>query len=310
MCYAKSYSRGFTLVELLVVIAIIGILIALLLPAVQAAREAARRMKCANNLRQIGLALSSHESALGSYPPAVFYNRAAGGNNYSDPRVSYLVHLLPYLEQQPLYDQIDKTVSYERPQFDPIRKTKLNVLYCVSSSIQVANVSISGDPEHTSHYLGVMGPKGIIPATGVAYPEEGIDAHHGGYATGGMFLRNESVRIASVLDGTSHTLVVGELSWEAGENGIYHTWPAGLSDGWSHSQMTKNIAFPLNSYSFSWNAGATLANDISFGSMHPGGTHFALADGSVQFTSENIRLEILKSLASRKGGDVIAFDHN
>ena len=292
--------------ELLVVIAIIGILVALLLPAVQAAREAARRMACANNLRQISLALNNYESALGSYPSAVFYSTAGFGYT-TDPRLSYLVHLLPYLEQQPLYDQIDAigSVNFELPHYHPIRQTKLNVLYCASSLIQVANASHSGAPEHTSHYLGVMGPKGINPATGAAYPHEGIDAGHGGYATGGMFLRNEPVRIRSVLDGTSNTLIVGELSWEAGEHGIYHTWPAGLSGGLIHIQMCKNINFPINSYFFSWTAGAILANDVSFGSMHPGGTHFARADGSVHFTSENIRLEILKSLASRSGGETI-----
>jgi len=312
--HKASYSRGFTLVELLVVIAIIGILVAMLLPAVQAAREAARRISCANNLRQIGLALSNYESALGSYPPAVLYSTAGFGWS-TDPRYSYLVHLLPYLEEQALYDQIDAvggstTINYELAIFDPIRKTKLSVLYCASSPIQVANASHSGDPEHTSHYLGVMGPKGINPATGVAYPNEGFNSHHGGFATGGMFLRNDAVRLKKVKDGTSHTLIVGELSWEAGEHGIYHTWPAGISDGLIHIQMVKNISFPINSYSFSWDAGALLANDVSFGSVHPGGTHFARADGSVHFTSENIPLEILKSLASRNGGDVIEYDHN
>src|SRR6188768_3901810 len=96
--------RGFTLVELLVVIAIIGVLVALLLPAVQAAREAARRMQCTNNLKQLGLALANYETAIKSYPPGAFWQYPPDTNALKG---SCLLHLLPFMEQQNIYDQVD-----------------------------------------------------------------------------------------------------------------------------------------------------------------------------------------------------------
>src|ERR1043165_7475153 len=108
--------RGFTLVELLVVIAIIGILVALLLPAVQAAREAARRTQCTNNMKQLGLAMQNYLSAKKTFPPGSMRDITGSTGNFRDPRVSPHLRLMPYMENQPLYDRFDWTYSWEADQ--------------------------------------------------------------------------------------------------------------------------------------------------------------------------------------------------
>ena len=294
---------AFTLVELLVVITIIGILIALLLPAVQAAREAARRMQCSNNLKQLGLALHVYHDTNKCFPPASVTDMVV--NSVAFNRISLHARVLPFMEQRPLYDLVDFNVVWDPASDGGInqaaRRTRVDTLLCPSFQKEASEEE---DDEWTTHYYGVMGAKGINPVTGADYavqqwyPGASPAYFGGGHAENGMLYRNSSVKIRDVIDGTSNTLLMGEISWKGG---YFGPWLAGLSNGLALSYASKNVTYPLNSFSIDfydeWNS-------LSFGSMHPGGAHFLFADGSVHFISENIDLAIYKGAASRDGGEV------
>jgi prepilin-type N-terminal cleavage/methylation domain-containing protein len=299
--------RGFTLVELLVVIAIIGILIALLLPAVQAAREAARRTQCINNLKQIGVALHNYHDALGSFPP--------GG--MTDNEVGYLVFLLPFLEESELHDEFNFS-SFESTgkrwnddyQKIGVALTPIMTVLCPSCDQWKSNLSLRNNAEriphtakgadpYTTHYMAIMGPVGTNPTTGGSYSLDSYAAStRGGHSTDGIMHKNSQVRFKEVTDGTSHTFALGEVSWNECEK--FRAWVRGCdSPNGAVSGTAKNVADPINT-----GDPYGLFNHGAFGSEHPGGTHFSLCDGSATFVSENIAHDIYLSTASRNGDEV------
>jgi prepilin-type N-terminal cleavage/methylation domain-containing protein len=307
----RSARRGFTLVELLVVIAIIGILVALLLPAVQAAREAARRSQCTNNMKQLGLGLQNYHAAKNSFPPGSMRDLSSGKGNYRDPRFSVHGLLLPYMEYQPLADQLKQDYSWEADPHRTVRRTKIQEFLCPSKESADAtyyyanNTYILGPGEYISHYMCVMGAKGAVPTTTTTYELDTSTNQHGGFATNGILIRDRAIAASKVTDGMSHTFIMGEASWDASVE--VDSWLGGLSPYWQNSMVNKNIAHPLNDYKFDPALNQLNINDTSFGSQHASrGAHFVLADGSVQFVSEDIALDALKSLASRKNGEVVA----
>ncbi len=215
--------KAFTLIELLVVIAIIGVLIALLLPAVQAAREAARRAQCTNNLKQMGIALHNYHDTVGAFPPGLISVPASDGAN-SGPGWGWGAMLLPTMEQSVVYHSINVNLPIESGANSTARLTKINTFACPSDAyfepqFTVVDESTSstalGAPicdVASSDYVGCFG-------TGDVSDYPGRDFGNG------LFFRNHSVKIAEITDGTSNTLAVGEKS----QNLARATWTGAIS---------------------------------------------------------------------------------
>jgi len=292
---ASSNKRaGFTLVELLVVIAIIGILVALLLPAVQAAREAARRMSCSNNLKQIGLALHNYHDTYKTFPSGWFWT-AANNETYA-----WSVLILPYIEQSNLHDQLDanRTTMYQGLQgpnsaiIAQAAQSRLPSYMCPSDTGFTPPGLVHGDRHFgggtgtaaaglgnwlpgVSNYIGVMGHRDVNNAN----------------LNSGVLFAQQGVRMADILDGTSNTAAVGERdskicrsgAWvgirNAGGNGSRGIYTSG-----GHSRPRVNAPDPMGAL-WSTNDGC----GEGFSSLHPGGAQFVYCDGSVNFLTETIQ---------------------
>jgi len=284
---------GFTLVELLVVIAIIGVMVGLLLPAVQAAREAARRMSCTNNLKQLGLAMHNYHDTHRAFPP----------HSLNANRLAWTVHVLPFIEAQNLFEQFDMGVFFNAGVNLNLGLTKVPGYHCPSSKSTQSSLANSGEQiggvaTQTLHYYGSMGPKGTNISTGTAYPYSNVGSH-GGFSGDGFFKQNVGTKFADLLDGTSNTICLGEISWDdrGGMKTRYRTWTRGHVQN-AENPPAKNVAQQINA-DFT-----ALFNDMSFGSNHPGGCHFLMGDGSVKFISETIDFNILLATSSASGGEV------
>jgi prepilin-type N-terminal cleavage/methylation domain-containing protein/prepilin-type processing-associated H-X9-DG protein len=325
----SSRRGGFTLIELLVVIAIIAILIGLLLPAVQKVREAAARMKCQNNLKQLAIACHSYHDANNRMPPS-----------YTMPNgLSWIVNILPYIEQGPLYQRMDTSNAgggHTAPnRNNPNGLERLATLMCPSSpnekmlftpphqfnnSTGEQIPANSGNAPFTTHYYGVSGPRGAIPGSTTTPPAQyavNAGAHEGvPTAASGMFQRDRPVTLTSVTDGTSNTMMIGEMSWFSNEFGTrYRTWVRGGDEnatvaGGAFSVSCRNIVKPINS-AMRGPTTSTLSpfNDIAMGSMHTGGCNFGMGDGSVRFVRETIALDNYRAAASKDGGEVLGLDN-
>lgn len=334
----KKLVRGFTLVELLVVIAIIGVLVALLLPAVQAAREAARRAQCQNNLRQLGLALLSYHDPNGEFP------RGA----YTDPRstsfaaedgLGWGTKILPFMEQQNVQAQLKNNgiVGWENPWKPGIFReankpavgrrpipggaTVINTFRCPSADL----------PLHVPE-----GPSG--PVAGTGYATSAYKASRG-YCDLGMFLRAEEakksdtcsgdlngdgvietivkdpferIRIKDVTDGTSNTIALGEAAY-APDIDAFPNWVGTWAEDGTVLFKTLDVincnlgpvGYPLTESEFDRLPGGSAQDDCAY-SFHVGGAFFAFVDGSVHFLSENLELRTFWLLGNRVDGEIIS----
>lgn len=303
-------THGFTLVELLVVITIIGILIALLLPAVQAAREAARRMQCSNNLKQLGLAVHGYVAAHDVLPISVDYINSAGYANFVANGKGWILSILPQLDQQPLFDQF---IPYFNGAFlsssglkspDAVcrnaMKTRQAFLECpTDSSVQKLNANHpqwSGIEVAMTSYKGVLGESRIGDTSG--FPAGSMPDCHAFPGCKGLFYpwtAKEPIHMANITDGTSNTLMIGEDIAEFN----YHNAAYYANGDWNSCNI------PLN-YNLTGSVDPTdWTHVLSFRSRHSGGGHFCLADSSVRFISETIDAELYRSLSTRAGGEVV-----
>lgn len=296
--------RGFTLIELLVVIAIIAVLIALLLPAVQQAREAARRTECKNKLKQIGLAMHSYHDALGRLPPGAIHRNGAVVNELGWP-----VFILPYIDQAPLYSSVNFSLD-AIASYDNVLSNKLMPGYLCPSASQSKKFENGSTTLYTMHYYGNGGSKNFGAAL-PAYRCVGNGSNnectvaataHGGYSQEGIFSRNSSFGFTDILDGTSNTIMVFEISNSrtiAGADMVgFRRWPRG--SGSTAAAAYKNIFNAPNTTGYN---GSDNFNDISMGSNHAGGCHILMCDGSVQFVSNNVNLDTLKAAGTRDFGE-------
>ena len=327
---SRASARAFTLVELLVVIAIIGVLVALLLPAIQAAREAARASQCKNNLRQLGLAVINYESSFKHLPPGAKIPYPGLGR--ADPlndgvMISWHAYVLPYIEQQAVYDQVNWDFGYEENKY--LALTPIEGFFCPSvdeeSRISVWVSSIhDGQYTYTQHYNGVSGALynsavGIEeysdPVTAMYESAQFPPAEYGsakcggsndakGFSRSGVFYPGSEVSFRHITDGASNTLMIGERTM--GET----AWIAGLSNTRSRpcdATGFKNVQYGIN-FCNEESSGTTCwqyKNARPFGSRHPGGAHFAMCDASVRFISEDIDLALFQALSTRDFGEVI-----
>ena len=338
---------GFTLIELLVVIAIISVLIALLLPAVQAAREAARRSQCVNNLKQIGVALHNYASATGVFPPGYVssIDRTVLDACNQDQENQHGVDLgagwawgsmiLPYLEQPAVYASINFSLSVAYHQNDTCSLTALNVYLCPSdpgpSTIPVfedppdpANVgSYSGshivDTLSRGNYVGMYGIGEVCSQSGANDSLNNNGAGPVGQHAG-MFYRNSKVSFADVTDGTSNTIAVGERS----HNLSYVTWVARSIDGWlgktspieggtdqfdpSPEECWTQVLGPAGVEDGPRTINNPEAHVEDYWSRHPGGANMLFADGSVRFLKSSINPVPWRALATRNFGEIVSAD--
>jgi prepilin-type N-terminal cleavage/methylation domain-containing protein/prepilin-type processing-associated H-X9-DG protein len=307
--------QGFTLVELLVVIAIIAILMALLVPAVQKVRAAAVLTQCQNNIRQMAIAMHSYHAEKKRFPTGVIVGMTTVGSSNTPENtnlLSFHVYLLPYMGMLPLYQQfsLNAAYGYDAPANRPMWAVQVANYQCPASTIIQTDYvpeTYNGTIGYTMHYYGSAGPYGTNPKTGVAYSSYG--SSQGGEALQGVIGYNYSTRIRDIIDGTSLTFMLGEVSWA--KMGYYRTWTRGTygdSDPTTTDRDTnccRNVANAMSSTPYN----GSNCNNTSFGSVHVGGgANFAMADASVRYLAPDISMATYLSLASRNGEEVIGSD--
>lgn len=279
---SANYRRAFTLVELLVVIAIIGILVGLLLPAVQAAREAARRCMCSNNIGQVGLAMHHYEFNREHLPPGVTNDTGPILNQAVGNHISWAVQILPYIEQITIYRNINQKLGAYAAENEEARAVRIAPFLCPSDALDQRMKELDNFSTESSYagcYHSVEAP---------------IDSDNNGL----LFL-NSRMRYNQILDGSSNTILLGEKIALPNDLG----WMSG-----TRATLRNTDAFTLPTRT---RRGVLVKEEVDektvggFGSFHTGGANFVFADGSVRFLSEGIDIELFQNLGNRNDGAMI-----
>ena len=295
---------GMTLVELLVVISIIGILVGFILPAVQYAREAAHRMSCQNNLRQLGLAVSLYHQTQKVVPISI--SAVLEGQNPASQRngKGWIVGILPHLEQQGVYDKLAPGFDGDffsgtglmTPSVRPYLAAPIRLLHCPSDGTFISPSTTQFDwvgiPVTLTNYKGVIGDT-RIGGNGSIHGGSEPDCHRVG-GCNGMFHRNtyqQPISFASVSDGLSNTLLIGE------DVPSQTQYSAAFFYNGDYASCNGRINFFPNTPSEWWNV-------TTFRSYHPGGAQFVLVDGSVRFVSQSADITVYRALSTRNGNEV------
>jgi len=323
--------HGFTLVELLVVIAIIGVLVALLLPAVQSARESARRAQCANNLKQISLALLNYHDTEKVFPPGRLGCDAseAGQNNHPWPACrgsealinggSGFVAVLPQLEQQSLFELYDPGVTIHNPANpgwgtpDHLKliTTRPSVFVCPSDTAEPIN-SLFLYESATGSYAFCAGSTGVGTINHVNSVQfAGGRGTQVKYNNNGMFYYLSAIAIRNCEDGTSNTIAVGEIvDGHTGESSGRWTATTRHMTGFrtTYNPLNTRPGDPVSITSGAGSAGEVDMNG-AFQSNHAGGCNFGFVDGHVALLNENIDLFVYQDLSTRNGGETVSVEH-
>ncbi len=302
----KSTHRGFTLVELLVVIAIIGVLVALLLPAVQAAREAARRTQCLNHHKQLGLALHNYHDTHKILPPAIQFWNGDDSRTSDNMRPNWIIMILPFMEQQPLYDSFNFNVTIS----DPINRN--------SRGVRIQNLLCPSDPWNRTKFKGTSAAEGDNWQRGNYAASAHSDfSYENGWDNPlrrGVMGLNIGAKFSEITDGTSSVLMVGEVRAGLSNEDRRGTWAMGTAG--ASALFKHGCGGDANGPNAPWDSSddiegcdiITAANpglsvlqkqkmtcwqpcpsmQATVRGLHPGGVTVCLADGSVHFIMDNV----------------------
>jgi prepilin-type N-terminal cleavage/methylation domain-containing protein/prepilin-type processing-associated H-X9-DG protein len=289
-------SSAFTLIELLVVMAIIGVLLALLLPAVQSAREAARKIQCTNNLRQIGLALHNYQASHSVFPPGYISTDPTNPEN-TWPGWGWAAMLLPELEQSDLFNRCNFDLSVDHAANTTAAQTRLAVFACPSDT-RAGRFDVTDDSGATrasqyatNSYAAAFGSDG----------EVGTDPDLGN----GMFFRNSRISLRDVTDGSNSTLCIGERVAALTQTPWAGAVPFGVArvtpGAPVFSDAVEEAPVQVLAHTGSHPLKDVESDPDDFFSLHSGGVNFLMGDGSVRFLKSTVHIDVLHALSTRGG---------
>jgi prepilin-type N-terminal cleavage/methylation domain-containing protein len=304
----SSPRRAFTLVELLVVIAIIGVLVALLLPAVQAAREAARRSQCANNLRQMGIAMHNYHDTFLKLP-----------FGWSDRGAGWSTMILPYIEQKPLWDTLgfaeaDNWDSANTPN-QRACATYITTYRCPSMGVIPKHITNQSIPDRVpASYRGVASSTADSDDQSTSKVGRSLELKD----LEGVFFGCSQIRMAEIADGTSNTFMIGEsrfdtFSQDGNEMDFWYIGSPQIdpcscltsgTGGTEFSEFCGSTGVPFNARAIPSTSG--YVKELSFSSLHPSGAQFVIGDASVRFVPFTINPQTYQALGSRNGGESLS----